>query len=122
MLDLINSLVCACLMAMLAPVAIVFNHSGHWPQRFALAFSAVIMGLQVVAPVFGDFLPDANGLQVTFNLVLAAVVLFSRREIMAVVRITVGAPPSHAPRHPLRRATDAPEEALQHVRGGRGTP
>lgn len=121
MLDLLNSMTCTMLMVMLYPVAVVMHHAGYWPHRLALIFTAIVMGLQALAPVFGDFLPDPNSLQVVFNFVLAAIVLLSRREIMVIVRLTVGMPPEDSDVHPMRRVSDIPPEMLARV-NGRGKP
>lgn len=119
MLDLVNALTCGMLMLLLYPVAIVMNHAGHWPQRLALIFASVVMGLQAVAPVF-EWLPSANSLQVVFNVVMAFGILVSRREIMMLVRLTVGAPPDERSAcHPKRRMSDLSEEMMGRANGGK---
>ncbi len=120
MLELVNALTCGMLMLLLYPVAVVMNNAGHWPQRLALIFAAIVMGLQAVAPAFSSWLPSANPLQVVFNVVMAFGALVSRREIMMLVRLTVGAPPDAAAAcHPHRRASDLSEKMMSHVNGGK---
>lgn len=123
MLDLVNAFACSVMMLLLYPIAIVMHHAGYWPHRLALIAIGLIMALQTVAPAYGDFLPDANVLQVVFNLVLAVVVVLSRREIMVIVRLTVGMPPEDpdSTSHPMRRVSDIPAEMLSRV-SGRGKP
>ena len=117
MLDYTNAFACLALLVLLAPVAKSFYHSHYFGQRIAFAVVVIVLGLQIAAPLFDfDGLPEANFLQVVFNLVMLIVVLASRREIMKLVRESVVAPIAEG--HPLRRATDIEDASqLAGVRG-----
>jgi hypothetical protein len=121
MLETLNATVCVILMVLLAPVAITMNHAGHWPQRLAFIVVALIFSLQVVQPLFTEWLAAPTWLQTAFNVVVMLVVLSARREIMAVVRLSVGKRPPEMEGHPLRRADDMPADFLSQVHG-RGNP
>lgn len=115
MVEVLNAVVCLLLMFLLAPVSVVMRNDGYWPQRAAFTAVAFILALQVAGPIFDDWLPAASGLQAAFNVVLLMVVINARREIMAMVRMTLG-------RHPMdsgerRRAADISSEMLHRVHG-----
>ncbi len=117
MLDVVNALCCVLLMALLSPVAVAMHHTGYKTQRMAFIAVTVILTLEVVAPVFDTWLPAANLLQTIFNVTAMAIALLARREIMAVVRLSIGKPPYEVKTHPLRRVQDMPAEFLDQIHG-----
>lgn len=115
MLDALNAVICLVLMCLLAPVSIAMRSDGHWPERLAFVSVCVMLGLQVLGPMFNDWIPEANGLQLAFNFVLLLVIISARHEIMAVVKLTVGRAPQDTGER--RRAQDLPPEFMAHVHG-----
>lgn len=115
MLEFMNAAACAVLLFLTFPVAVAMHHSGYWPQRLAFVAVVVLLGLQVVAPVY-SWLPEPNWMQAVFNLILLSVVICARSQIMALVRITVGEAASKST-HSLRRAEDLSMAQYSRVHG-----
>ncbi len=111
MLDALNCMACGVLLFLTFPVAAAMNHSGYWAQRITLWFVVIILGAEVIAP-FSEIVPNATWTQAVFNLLLMLVVLSARRQIMALVRATVGEEAFAA-----TQPAEIRESLLHHVHG-----
>lgn len=118
MLEWVNAAACFVLICLTVPIARVMNPDGHWPQRLTLLFVLVLLALQVVQPVSRDWVADPSRIQMLFNVVLMVIVLSARREIMALVRLSVGKPADETP-HVYRRASDITAAQMSQIQGGK---
>lgn len=113
MLDATNAVICAMLLALTYPVAIVMRHTGLWLYRLVFVIIVLVLAAQVLSPVF-DFLPQATWLQAVLNAALLCMTILMRADIMAVARTALG--PPGPDNHPMRRRTD--RQAAEAANGG----